>query len=222
MSLRIDGLRIMLGSHEIVREASFQVAPGSSLAISGRSGSGKTTLLHGIAGLRPAAEGTVRIAGSDWTVLTEAEKTDLRRSIGFMFQSAWLFEEMSVVDNIAWVGRLRGLSRSEALAEARSLVDRLGLNDRRDAPSAELSGGEAQRVNLARSVIGYVSVLLVDEPTAALDESNAHDVCQMISEFTSERGLCTVVVSHDPLIRSYTSQSLTMREGVLGRASVGY
>lgn len=221
MTLRIDSLRVKLGSHEIVRGATFEVEPGTSLAINGRSGSGKTTLLHSIAGLRPPIAGSVSLAGVELSCLAEPDRTLIRRSIGFMFQSAWLFEEMNVVENVTWVGRLRGLSRGDAEYQAMMLVDHLGLTPRRDAVAGELSGGEAQRVNLARSVIGPVAVLLADEPTAALDEANSHEVCQLISELTRERGLCTVVVSHDTTIQAYASTSMTMREGVLGHVPAG-
>lgn len=213
--LDVRGLTVQYGEKVVVRSASFSANRGEVLAISGRSGAGKSTLLYSIAGLVPSLSGTIVLNDLNITSIDEPEITLTRRHIGFVFQDAALFHELNVLDNVVWVGRLRGLALRASRAEANDVLKSLGIAHLTERMPGEISGGEAQRVSIARALMGGTSLLLVDEPTAALDSETSVDVCRTLERVTRESNVATVVVSHDPIVLDFADRHLSMMDGTL-------
>jgi len=178
-----------------VFEASFEVAAGELLAVAGPSGCGKTTLLRVIAGLRRPASGTVRCAGRTW--LDAAAGIDLPpedRAVGFAFQEYALFPRMTAAGNVAFA--LHGMRRGERRAKAEQLLDSVGLSGRGASRPASLSGGERQRLALARAIARGPSLLLLDEPVAALDAETAAGAIELIRKTALSLSIPCVLVAH--------------------------
>ena len=213
--LTVDSLEVRYGLKTVVSSASLTAYAGQVLAISGRSGVGKSSLLFAVAGLVPAFSGSISLNGTLIHTLDERRLTMCRRHMGFVFQDAALFEEMSVLDNVSWVGRLRGLNRKTARVAAVETLSALGVMDLMARRPGEISGGEAQRVNIARAMTGGVQLLLVDEPTAALDGGTSASVCEILADVTHNADLATLVVSHDPIVLAHADRHHTMVDGVL-------
>jgi putative ABC transport system ATP-binding protein len=180
----------------IVREATFAVREGEAVAIVGASGSGKSTLLGLLAGLDVPTSGRVTIAGEDLFALTEDGRARLRgRMVGFVFQSFQLLPALTALENVMLPLELAG--GRDAAAKARSILVRVGLGDRLGHYPRQLSGGEQQRVAVARAFVTEPRVLFADEPTGNLDSETGEHVIQMIFEMNRERGTTLVLVTHD-------------------------
>ncbi len=190
------------------------VRPAESLAIMGPSGSGKTTLLHVLAGiLRPAA-GSVDYNGTDLASLPDRARTRLRRSdFGFVFQDGQLLSELTALENVILPRLLGGASRRSATAAARGWLDRLGLAGMHDRRPGQLSGGQAQRVAVARALAGRPGVVFADEPTGALDQTTGHAVMDLLVGTCHEAGASLVVVTHDMGVASACERTLAMQDG---------
>lgn len=203
--VRADGLR---ASIEVRRGAlqldiAFEVAPGEVLAVLGPNGSGKTTLLRVLAGLQPLDAGRVEVAGavfddaaSDVFVPVE------QRGVAFVFQDHALFRHLSVLENVAFGLRARGIDKTTARHAAREWLERVGLGDRADHRPHELSGGQQQRVAIARALVHKPSILLMDEPLSALDAGTRRamrsELRAHLDQYAAEGGI-TVIVTHDPV-----------------------
>jgi len=211
--LIVDGLRICYGAHVAVQKVDLTVEKGELVAVTGRSGAGKTTLLNALAGLVPVNSGSATLHGQQLLNVGEPEATLIRRRMGFVFQSATLFPELSVLENVIWVGRLRGLSRGESRTAALARLSALDVDHLVSRFPGQISGGEAQRVNIARALVGNVDLLLVDEPTAALDESTSKDVCVALASVVRDAEVASLVVSHDPIVAMYASRVVQMSRG---------
>ncbi len=203
MSLTLDHLDVAVPDGpdvlQILSGVSLEVAPGEVVAITGASGSGKSTLLA-VAGLlrRPDA-GVVRIDDVDVTDASRRERTRLRRdSIGLVLQSSSLFPSLTALEQVELVAHMAGRLDRAARARAAALLDEVGLGDRSDHRPAELSGGERQRVGIARALMNEPSVLLADEPTAALDAERGRAVMELLSTEARRRQVAMVVVTHAP------------------------
>jgi putative ABC transport system ATP-binding protein len=203
MSLTLDHLDVAVPDGpdvlQILSGVSLQVAPGEVVAITGASGSGKSTLLA-VAGLlrRPDA-GAVRIDDVDVTDASRRERTRLRRdSIGLVLQSSSLFPSLTALEQVELVAHMAGRLDRAARARAAALLDEVGLGDRSHHRPAELSGGERQRVGIARALMNEPSVLLADEPTAALDADRGRAVMELLSTEARRRQVAMVVVTHAP------------------------
>lgn len=205
------------GGHTVyaVREVSLTVPPGELLAIVGRSGSGKTTLLNLIAGLDRPDEGTIHLDGRDITSATEAELTALRRNhIGFVFQSFGLLPLLSAAENIALALRIAGASGRDEVQRTRELLEMVGLAARAGHRPYELSGGEQQRVAVARALANRPRLLIADEPTGELDTVTGAQIFGLLQQAASE-GVTIVVATHDPLIVDYAHRVVEMADGRL-------
>jgi molybdate transport system ATP-binding protein len=176
-----------------VLDVVLSVGPGQVLAVLGPNGSGKSTLLRAIAGLAPVASGTVEIDG------VAVDGPPESRPVGMVFQDYLLFDHMSVLDNVAFGLRARGIARSEANHRAATALDRVGLADRGRARPADLSGGQAQRVALARAMVTEPRVMLLDEPLAALDAATRRSVRRDLGADLAGFAGMTVLVTHDPV-----------------------
>jgi len=199
-----DGLTKVFGRGETeviaLRDASIAVEPGELVALMGPSGSGKTTLLRAISLIDPPTRGHIAIAGNpvydDQRVLTDDRR--LRRErMGIIFQAYNLIPFLTAVENVALVLSLNGVPAREAVRRARELLERLGLGHRADIHPATLSGGEQQRLAVARAVVNDPAVLLADEPTASLDTERGTAVMELLRRLGRERRAAVIVVTHD-------------------------
>jgi len=180
----------------VLREITFDLAGGDSLAVVGPSGSGKTTLLGLCAGLDAPTSGSVRLAGHDLGALDEDARARVRSDhVGFIFQNFQLLPTLTALENVRVPLELRGEKTPRGRAE--ELLSRVGLGDRLDHFPAQLSGGEQQRVALARAFIGRPGLLFADEPTGNLDGETAGHVTEMVFGLNADAGTALVLVTHD-------------------------
>jgi putative ABC transport system ATP-binding protein len=187
----------------------------------GPSGSGKSTLLHTLAGIFPPDSGEVWLDGRRVDTLTESERTRLRRTaFGFVFQFGNLVPELTAADNVALPLILKRVSRREAYRQASRWLDRLGLGGKNTRRTGELSGGEAQRVAVARALALEPRALFADEPTGSLDSLTGEKVMNLITGLAREQGISVVVVTHDVRVAAYADRQVLVRDGVV-TADVG-
>jgi putative ABC transport system ATP-binding protein len=207
-------VRFSFGSTPALRGATVEIAPGEVLAVMGPSGSGKSTLLHCLAGILTPDSGEIRFAGRRIDTLGETERSRLRRErFGFVFQFGQLVPELTVEENVALPLLLGGLRRTAALRSARQLLDRLGLGGLGGRRSGELSGGQAQRVALARGLVAEPEVLFADEPTGSLDSLTGEQVMDLLVGTARERGTTVVLVTHEPRVAAYADREVVVRDG---------
>jgi putative ABC transport system ATP-binding protein len=205
---------VSFGATPALRGASVAVARGEILAIMGPSGSGKSTLLHCLAGILVPDQGRVLFAGRPIQGLGENERSTLRREhFGFVFQFGQLVPELTAEENVALPLLLGGTKRAAALAEARRWFDELGLDGLGGRRSGELSGGQAQRVALARGLVIRPGVLFADEPTGALDSLNGEHVMDLLVGIARQQGTTVVVVTHEPRVAAYADREIVVRDG---------
>ncbi len=202
------------GQTPALRGASVSVAQGEILAVMGPSGSGKSTLLHCLAGIFRPDDGEVWFDGRRLDQLSEAERTRLRRTaFGFVFQFGQLVPELTAADNIALPLLLGRVSRKIAYQKAASWLSRLGLEDKAARRTGELSGGEAQRVAVARALAITPKVLFADEPTGSLDSLAGEKVMDLLVGLTREEGTTVVLVTHDARVAAYSDREVMVRDG---------
>lgn len=200
------------GELTVLRNVSFALSAGDSLAIVGPSGSGKTTLLGLCAGLDLPSEGEVELAGESLSGSGEDARARIRNQhVGFVFQSFQLIPTLTALENVLVPLELRGESGREA--DARALLDRVGLGDRTDHYPIQLSGGEQQRVALARAFINEPKILFCDEPTGNLDGENAIAMADLVFEINRERGTTLVLVTHDLELAQRCHRTLRLKNG---------
>lgn len=202
------------GALTVLREVSFDLKPGASLAIVGPSGSGKTTLLGLCAGLDRPTSGQVALAGETIGDMDEDERARVRNDhVGFVFQNFQLIPTLTALENVLVPLELRGEAGREA--EAQALLTRVGLGARSDHYPIQLSGGEQQRVALARAFINTPKILFCDEPTGNLDGDTAHAMTDLIFEVNRERGATLVLVTHDLELARKCQRILRLRSGAV-------
>jgi len=201
-----------------VRDASFVVAPGELVAIVGPSGSGKSTLLAIMGGLLRPDAGHVRLAGTDLYAVGEARRTAIRAAaIGFVFQSFNLLRALSARENVAVSLALHGQGRSAARRSAEAALAEVGLRGRADALPRDLSGGEQQRVAVARALCTNPALILADEPTANLDAANGALVIDILHHHVRRREAAAVVVTHDHRVLPHVDRVLCMEDGAVSQ-----
>ena len=212
--LEARDVHLSFGPTHALRGAEFRVGEGEIVAVMGPSGSGKSTLLHCLAGILIPASGEVHFDGRRIDKLSETERSRLRRDkFGFVFQFGQLVPELSAEENVALPLLLGGVRRPQALAEARAWFRRLDLDGLERRTSGELSGGQAQRVALARGLVARPRVLFADEPTGALDSLTGELVMdQMIGSARAE-GTTVVLVTHEPRVAAYADREVVVRDG---------
>jgi putative ABC transport system ATP-binding protein len=204
------------GSTPALRGATLSVQQGEILAVMGPSGSGKSTLLPCLAGILAPDAGEIWFAGERLDTLREAERSALRRDrFGFVFQFGQLVPELSAEENVALPLLLGGRRRAAALAEARGWFPRLGLDGLEGRRSGELSGGEAQRVALARGLVSRPEVLFADEPTGSLDSLTGEQVMDLLSSAARDQGTTVVLVTHEPRVAAYADREVVVRDGTV-------
>ena len=207
-----------VGEHKlhVLRDVSLEVAAGEMLAIVGQSGVGKSTLLHVLGGLDRVDAGEIRIGDTELTALPDAEIVEFRnRNIGFVFQFHHLLPEFDALENAEMPMRIARRPLSEARARATDLLRRVGLAERLTHRPSMLSGGEQQRVAVARALIMKPALLLADEPTGDLDETTAASLEHLLREMHAEYGLTSVIATHNPRLAGACDRVLRMEQGRL-------
>ncbi len=202
------------GETPALRGASVSVKRGEVLAVMGPSGSGKSTLLYCLAGILVPDSGEVYLDGERLDALREQERSKLRRDrFGFVFQFGQLVPELTAEENVALPLLLGGIRRAEALRVARSWFERLELDGLERHRAGEMSGGQAQRVALARGLVAHPEVLFADEPTGSLDSLTGELVMGLMTGVAREEGTTLVLVTHEPRVAAYADREVIVRDG---------
>lgn len=214
--LEARDLELSFGATPALRGASVSIAAGGFLAVMGPSGSGKSTLLHCLAGILAPDEGEVHLGGQRIDSLSEARRSEIRRTrFGFVFQFGQLVPELTAEENVALPLMLNGSDRQEALGTARGWFDRLDLGGLEGRRSGELSGGQAQRVALARGLVAEPDVIFADEPTGALDSLAGEQVMELLIGAARDQGCTVVLVTHDARVAAYADSEIIVRDGTV-------
>ncbi|MFF9245368.1 ABC transporter ATP-binding protein [Streptomyces globisporus] len=212
--LAAHDLRKTYGSTPALDGASFSVHPGEVVAVMGPSGSGKSTLLHCLAGIITPDSGTITYAGRELSAMSDAERSALRRSdFGFVFQFGQLVPELTCVENVALPLRLNGVKRKAAERTARQWMERLEVDDLGSQRPGEVSGGQGQRVAVARALAASPKVIFADEPTGALDSLNGERVMELLTEAARSANVAVVLVTHEARVAAYSDRDVTVRDG---------
>ena len=218
------GMRFTSGDRavDVLAEVTLEIPARQFVAIAGPSGSGKSTLLGLIAGLDRPSTGRIRVAGAEVTALSEDALARFRLdTIGYIFQSFHLIPTLTALENVAVPLELAG--EPDALPRARALLGEVGLGDRAEHYPVQLSGGEQQRVAVARAVARRPPVLLADEPTGNLDSATGKQIIELILGLNRTLGSTLVLVTHDPALAAHADRLITLRDGrvVADEASLG-
>jgi putative ABC transport system ATP-binding protein len=204
------------GETPALRGASVSVNAGEILAVMGPSGSGKSTLLHCLAGILTPDSGEIWFDGRRIDAMGEADRSALRRDhFGFVFQFGQLVPELTAEENVALPLLLAGIRRAAALGQARPWFATLGLDGLEQRRSGELSGGQAQRVALARGLVASPRVLFADEPTGSLDSLAGEQVMDLLTAAVRDRGTTVVLVTHEPRVAAYADREVIVRDGTV-------
>lgn len=202
------------GTLEILKDISFELETGESVAITGASGSGKSTLLSLLAGLDTSSSGQVVMDGQRVDTLDEEGRARLRQNkVGFVFQSFHLIPALSALDNVMLPLELKG--EKNARKQAEGLLKRVGLSERTSHKPMELSGGEQQRVAIARAFAGNPEILFADEPTGNLDQDSGETIIKLLFELNQEQGTTLVLVTHDPELAKACQRHFQLDHGEL-------
>jgi len=209
-------VRFSFGATPALRGANVCIGAGEIVAVMGPSGSGKSTLLHCLAGILVPEAGEVRFAGERLDDLPEGRRSALRRDrFGFVFQFGQLVPELTTEENVALPLLLSGVRRKAALDRARTWFERLDLAGLEHRRSGELSGGQAQRVALARGLVADPEVLFADEPTGALDSLTGEHVMDLLVTSARRQGTTVVLVTHEPRVAAYADREVVVRDGTV-------
>ncbi len=209
------------GTVKALDNVDLDVGAGQMLSLIGPSGSGKSSLLAAAATLIRPTSGLVVIDGTTASDLNDTEMTTLRREkVGIIFQQPNLLASLTAVEQLMISDHLRGKPLKPARGRALELLEVVGLEDSATKRPHQLSGGQRQRVNIARALMGQPKVLLVDEPTAALDHARSESIVRLLVDVTREFSVATVMVTHDTEFISLTDSVATMRDGVLGASEL--
>ncbi|MCX5296133.1 ABC transporter ATP-binding protein [Streptomyces sp. NBC_00193] len=212
--LSATDLRKTYGTTHALDGAEFSIHAGEVVAIMGPSGSGKSTLLHCLAGIVTPDAGTITYAGRELSAMNDAERSALRRGeFGFVFQFGQLVPELTCVENVALPLRLTGVKRKQAERTALEWMERLQVDDLGGKRPGEVSGGQGQRVAVARSLVTNPRLIFADEPTGALDSLNGELVMQLLTEAARSTNAAVVLVTHETRVAAYSDREIVVRDG---------
>lgn len=214
--IKIENLTKKFGELEVLKGVSLTVNKGEVISIVGPSGAGKTTLLQLIGTLDKPTSGTIRFNGEDTGKMGSNKLATFRnKHIGFVFQFHQLLPEFTALENIIIPALIAGRKRKEAEAEAMELLGIMGLKERAGHKPAEMSGGENQRVAVARALINRPDVILADEPSGSLDSHNKEELHRLFFDLRDKLGQTFIIVTHDEKLASYTDRTIRMVDGVI-------
>lgn len=214
ISARSVGYRV--ANHQILQDVTLDLRSRESVALVGPSGSGKSTLLYCLSGVLRPDNGSIMVDGNDLTLLGDGALSDLRaRCFGFVLQFGRLIPELSAVENVTIPLRLAGMGAAKAKSMARDLLEEVGVAHLAEQRSSSLSGGEQQRVAVARAIVHEPRVVFADEPTGALDSANSRLVMECLERVVSDHGSALLVVTHDPEVAARADRRIEMVDGTV-------
>lgn len=214
--IKITNIHKSFGTLEVLRGIDLTINRSEVVSIVGPSGAGKTTLLQIIGTLDRPDTGTIEIAGKDISRLSTKKLADFRnRHIGFVFQFHQLLPEFTALENVMIPALIGGTSKKAARQRAEELLEFMGLSERASHKPAEMSGGEKQRVAVARALVNNPDVILADEPSGSLDSKNKEELHQLFFDLRDRFGQTFVIVTHDEQLASITDRTIKMRDGML-------
>jgi putative ABC transport system ATP-binding protein len=204
--------RYASGDVQALQEVSLSVAERESIAIMGPSGSGKSTLLHILSGLDLPTSGMVRFGGEPLPKLLRRDRFRLK-NFGFVFQSFFLWPHLNVIENVTLPLIDISLSRREKIKRGEELIKSMGIWDKLKAPIGQLSMGQRQRVAIARALVTQPKIIFADEPTGNLDSQNARQILELLRKIKQERGMTTVMVTHEKIATDFSDRSIQILDG---------
>ena len=214
--IKIENIRKSFGNLQVLKGINLEIGKGEIVSIVGPSGAGKTTLLQIIGTLDKPDEGEVVIDGVKISTLSKKKLSDFRnQNIGFVFQFHQLLPEFSALENIMIPAFIAGVSTKEAKTRAKELLEFMNLSDRADHKPNQLSGGEKQRVAVARALINNPAVVLADEPSGSLDSKNKEELHQLFFQLREKFGQTFVIVTHDEGLAAICDRKIEMKDGVI-------
>lgn len=214
--IEIENLAKRFGNLEVLKGISLKVKKGEVISIVGPSGAGKTTLLQLIGTLDKPNSGSIRFNGEELTKMSEKRLAKFRnKHIGFVFQFHQLLPEFTALENIIIPALIAGSNRKEAEKEAMELLRILGIEERAHHKPSEMSGGENQRVAVARALINHPDVILADEPSGSLDSKNKDELHRLFFDLRDRFGQTFIIVTHDEGLASFTDRTIRMVDGVI-------
>lgn len=212
--IQVNSISKSFGNLQVLKDISLSVSKGEILAIVGASGAGKTTLLQIIGTLSKADSGSVMIGGKNPFELSDRQLSEFRnKNIGFVYQFHHLLPEFSAVENVMIPALIAGLSEKAARQEAEKMISLVGLSARLDHKPSELSGGEQQRIAIARALVNKPDVVLADEPTGNLDSATKEDIHKLLFDLRGILGQTMIIITHDEHLASLCDRKLVMKDG---------
>lgn len=212
----IKNITKSFGALQVLKGIDLQIDKGEVVSIVGPSGAGKTTLLQIIGTLDRPDSGTVRVDGIDVTSLSSKRLSDFRNThLGFVFQFHQLLPEFTAIENIMIPAYIAGSSQKAAMARAEELLRFMGLSDRASHKPSELSGGEKQRIAVARALVNSPAVILADEPSGSLDTRNKEELHRLFFDLRDQFGQTFVIVTHDESLAAITDRTIHLRDGII-------
>jgi ABC-type lipoprotein export system ATPase subunit len=219
--LRVEGLSKAYGNQQVLDDVAFSIRRAERVAIVGPSGSGKSTMLNCLAGLETPDSGRIEFLGRDLIGMPESEVTELRRgNLTSVFQFFHLLPTLQARENVEFPLLLEKASRSDRMEKVGTLLEEVGLTHRSRAWPSQLSGGEMQRLAIARALITEPAMILADEPTGSLDAKNSERILELLSTLAERHGTALLIVTHDPVASADCDRILHMLDGKLDESAV--
>lgn len=214
--LHLNDVTKDFGGAPVLSGITLDINAGETVAIMGPSGSGKSTLLHCMSGVLTPTSGQVLFKDAVLSDASDSARSRTRLAdFGFVFQDHQLLPELSALDNVALPAMLNGNSRSKARAKAQELLNQLGLGSMVNRRPGQVSGGQAQRIAIARALVTSPAVIFADEPTGALDQATGHEVMQLLTAVVQRTGAALVMVTHDSRVADWMERRIEIRDGII-------